>query len=301
MAYGMYKRGGDTMKRGTDVVGVCCLIYRYAPIIGGAENQAMLLLPRLAKLGFAPFVVTRRFLREHLPEEITEGYEIYRLRGIGKNVFGHMAYALSALLFLWKRRANFELIHAHGSLGMGIIVKIIGGLLGKEIILTITEDQKIGRAAGKWYGALILSLFKQLPKVVQISEKIHRDLISIGFKRERIAFIPNGVDLGKYCPVGNRSALRLELGVDSEKFVVIFMGRLVRLKGLDVLLRAWNLFLEEFPDSLLIIIGGGSFQLDSIEQEAKEYVARNELGKKVRFVGFQREVEPVENGQACMQ
>jgi starch synthase len=76
---------------------------------------------------------------------------------------------------------------------------------------------------------------------------------------ERIARIPNPLDLHLWRPI-ERASARRELGLSIEQRIVICHGRIdVHRKGLDVLLSAWADVRAKCPslDAQLILIGSG--------------------------------------------
>src|SRR5215470_18647997 len=68
-----------------------------------------------------------------------------------------------------------------------------------------------------------------------------------------IQVIPGGVDLEMFTPRG-RLAARTELGWDARQKVLLFVGRIQRLKGLEVLLRAFARLGD--LDARVVIVGG---------------------------------------------
>lgn len=87
-------------------------------------------------------------------------------------------------------------------------------------------------------------------------------------KDEKLALIPNGIDVGAV-----RNALaksRSELGIAEDAFVVGMIGRLSPQKAPDVFIRAAKLIHDEIPNSAFIIVGSG-------EEEVKAFAKENGL------------------------
>jgi D-inositol-3-phosphate glycosyltransferase len=76
----------------------------------------------------------------------------------------------------------------------------------------------------------------------------------------KIAVVPCGVDLSLFRPIPQNEAKQV-LGIPIERCVILFVGRIEPLKGIDTLLRAIALLAPEMPcwqDELAVIIIGGA-------------------------------------------
>ncbi|AJC71445.1 glycosyl transferase family 1 [Thermococcus guaymasensis DSM 11113] len=105
---------------------------------------------------------------------------------------------------------------------------------------------------------------------IAVSWKTRLDLLSAGL-RKPVSLVPNGVDVEFI-----RSVPPDELESD-----VIFVGRLIPEKGVDLLLKVLVKVKEELPDVRAVIVGDGP------ERGRLELIARNlGLEKNVLFMGF---------------
>lgn len=111
-----------------------------------------------------------------------------------------------------------------------------------------------------------------LPNVhfIAISEAIKKTAISFGIPSEKLHVHYIGVDTLKFSPFKDDISKR------SNK--VIFVGRLVEKKGVDILIRAFFNVSRLLPDAELIIVGDGP-QLESLKELAFQ------LDLSVSFVG----------------
>jgi len=115
--------------------------------------------------------------------------------------------------------------------------------------------------------------------VVTVSEHLRRAVADLGVAAGKVHVIRRGVDLERFTP-GNRDDARRTLGLPSNLAVGLYVGRLARVKGVDVLLQACHLLRRRCPGFRMYIIGGGPEA-----RQLQQICARLELNDCVRFLG----------------
>jgi len=100
--------------------------------------------------------------------------------------------------------------------------------------------------------------------VVTVSYAMKDELIGLGFPREKIQVSYNGVDPQKYNPETVSKAdvqnVRAKYGIKEDEFMILFLGRLVGVKGVDKLIMALPHILAKQPKAKLVIVGVGDLQ-----------------------------------------
>ena len=121
--------------------------------------------------------------------------------------------------------------------------------------------------------------------IIAISQGIIAELESNGINNYR--YIPNGVDINKYCFVSkaDKQLLRNNLKLPLNRKIIIFSGRLVQRKGVDILLQSLEIILNKDQNPLLVVAGSGYLQFDSVEKKVKDYVLDKGLSNSVLFLG----------------
>jgi D-inositol-3-phosphate glycosyltransferase len=104
-----------------------------------------------------------------------------------------------------------------------------------------------------------------------------------------ISIVPPGVNIDHFRPMPMKAA-RQHLGVDTNDWMILFVGRIEPLKGVDTLIRAMALLAQECPTWVsrlsLAIIGGDPNTNENAEMERlKQMHAELKLGKLVVFLG----------------
>lgn len=114
-----------------------------------------------------------------------------------------------------------------------------------------------------------------------------------GASRERIEIIPCGVDPNVFRPMRQVDA-REALGRDQCERIVLFVGRIEQIKGIDVLLRALGLLFFRHPelrnDLCLLVVGGALDPGDDAPETEKltelhRLVHQHRMEANVSFVG----------------
>ncbi len=93
---------------------------------------------------------------------------------------------------------------------------------------------------------------------IAVSENIKNEFVHcIGIDGQRIRTIYNGVDIHHYCPEGKIEQVP-GLVISKDRPIILFTGRLVATKGIDIIVRSMPKVISLFPKSFFLFVGGGS-------------------------------------------
>lgn len=110
--------------------------------------------------------------------------------------------------------------------------------------------------------AYIMSM-KRSDLVQVFSNFIKQELAKRGVPPDKIKVMPFGVDLARQSS-GNGKRIREKYGIEG-KFVVLYVGRLVKFKHVDELITA----ISRLPDSACLLVVGGGPERPMLEAQAK--------------------------------
>ena len=91
--------------------------------------------------------------------------------------------------------------------------------------------------------------------VLTVGADLRERVIEMGVAADRVTAFWRGVDTGTFHP-GDRRAARARLGLADGR-LALWVGRMVPVKGLDVLLSAWPSVVRSRPDARLCLVGSG--------------------------------------------
>ncbi len=260
----------------------------FHPVVGGSERQAQALAEALLRRGHAVAVVTQR-LPGLKAFEMVNGVAVHRqIRPLSSGTIFGFFYLLSSAAALLRYHPGYHVIHVHHL----YLDAFVGGLLrpfhGKPVIAKVACGGYVGdlsRLKRTPLSVLLLNVVRRLERVIAVSEEIARELAEYGFPVEKVVKIPNGVDIQRFYPVGDREAAKRALGLYGK--IVSFVGRFDPQKGLNDMLRAWGQIAAAEPNALLLLLGTGPQ-----EQELRQAASRLGITHRVLFVGPQADPRP---------
>ncbi|HLI74987.1 MAG TPA: glycosyltransferase [Acidimicrobiales bacterium] len=155
--------------------------------------------------------------------------------------------AVTASLLTLARRHRVGVVHAHH----GYRADNLAGLLrhrSMPLVLSLHGDDVTGHVAAQpdYYRHIV----DRVGAVIVPSRFLAGLAESQGFAAERIRVIPSGVDTSYFTPSP----------VPLEHPEVVFVGRFVEKKGLDVLAAAWPTVREAVPTARLRLLGFGPLE-----------------------------------------
>lgn len=126
-----------------------------------------------------------------------------------------------------------------------------------------------------------MDVVRQAERVICVSNALKDRLVELGAPIGKLEVLYNGVDRSVFYPM-DRLAIRQELNILPDEFVVLFVGNLKKEKGLDELIAAFGSFSASNPRrrSRLVVIGSGSHGAN-----ARQMAIEKGIADKVIFWG----------------
>jgi len=271
---------------------IAVLVYEYPPkIVGGLGTYAAEITRNFVLMDHDVTVFTMNDDAGSLPtREIWRGIEIHRPLhidvsdslpdviaedikkwGRGIDLFGKLMvynYLTASKLvneLIRKEGMNYDIVVAHDWLS------IMGGVtVKKETKLPLAfhvHSTEYGRTLGN--GSSVVSNIEHrggimADLIVTVSYAMKDELIRLGFPREKIQVCYNGVDPKKYNPEkvskDQIRRIRESYGIKDDDLMILFLGRLVGVKGVDKLIMSMPHILSRYPKAKLVVVGVGDLQ-----------------------------------------
>jgi len=213
--------------------------HRYPPALGGVEIQVEAIARGLVERGHSVEVVTTDLARDRplhrLPPGPThEPVPVRRHRAFRTIPAPHGLGLVAPGMALDVLRLETDVVHAH-AFGMPPTWMAAFARRVRTTPLVVETHFDAGRGTPGWWAyARAVAHFTLAPadRIVAHTDLETNLLASLGVRRERIAKIPNGIDLSEFVDFPSRTS-------SSEGLTVLFVGRLYpEQKGLEPLVRA---------------------------------------------------------------
>ena len=252
----------------------------YPYVKGGAEKRIWEVARRLAQRGHTVHIYCMKYW---VGDDVIESEGVF-LHGVckpmdlyaasGRRRISEAVY-FSMKLFIPLLRGDYDVVDCNQFPFFPLfIAKFCCALKRKKLVSTWHE------VWGKKYwtqylGALGLAGFLVekatvfLPEAfISVSDKTRRDLTEFGVKAEKITVIPNGIELSRI----------QSIKPSSKKSDIVFVGRLIKEKNVDTLIKAVALLDESVRCT---VIGDGP-EKERLEELASSVGVKN----RVEFTGF---------------
>lgn len=267
-------------------------------MLGGGEVHIRALGRALVKAGMPAMVVTRRRDSAWPVEDEIDGIRVLRLGPTGAGTSGKYLLVPGAVAALRRLRSDFDVLVVRGTRVLGVPGLAAARKLSLPVVLQPEINGELSGevyAWGKDWGTVTRRLVSAATRIrnqwmrradafVAMSHAIEREMLEAGVAAERIVRIPHGVDLERFRPAAadERAALRRRLGLPEAATLLTYTGRLLKGKGLELLL---EVLAARRPGLHLLLVGSGDGQSLSIEAELRARAGAPPLAGRVSFAG----------------
>ncbi len=304
-------------------------VWEFPPrIVGGLGTYISEIAPRFVKMGsdVTIFTLNDGTLEEH---EVRNGIDVYRPKilnsedvvptviaedikkwGTGIRFFADltMSNILSA-----NRLVNELVLKEHRSYDAIVVhdwLSIMGGMIGKKELSKPLIFHMHSTEAGRNLGGGSQTV-KDLERVgsdkadhvVTVSYAMRDELIAQGFLASKINIVYNGVDPAKYdpevVPKSKCDEIRARYGIRPDDLMILFIGRIVVVKGVDRLIQSMNLIRLRIPNAKLVIVGTSDMQ-NSIEEMVRTLHLENCIRLRFEWISEEERIAHYAAADLCV-
>lgn len=260
---------------------------------GGVVRSVYTLSKELASRGHKVTVYTTDGCTKRLDVEKNkrvnlDGLNVYYFSNISNTLRMRFKIAtpVHLLCVIGKTIKNYDVVHIHEQ--RTIIAFIVAYYAKKNNIPVVIHARgsttlERGRIFYKkvfdtFYGKRMV---KNASKLIALTPNEAQQYQDIGADPQKIVIIPNAIETSLYDLLPIRGKFREKYNIKSSDKIILFLGRLNKIKGVDLLIESFALLTNDIKDSQLVIVGPDDGCLDRLN----EMTTSLEIGHKVLFTG----------------
>ncbi len=217
-----------------------------------------------------------------------DGIKVYYFRNISNSLA--LKYRLSlpkGMSIAVKREiSSFDMIHLHNfRTFQNIIIHHYAKKYGTPYVLqahgsveTFFQKGMLKRIFDRIWGRRIL---KDASKLIALTPMEVEQYKRMGVSEDKIEIMPNGIDLSEFDNLPAKGEFRSKHGLTDNQQIVLYLGRIHKMKGLDLLVKVFAELSKEVSHARLVIVGPDDGYLPALKELIKEL----RIGEKVLFTG----------------
>lgn len=245
-------------------------------------------------------VITIKWKGQSEYERINENIEVFRI----SHIFSYVRYPLPNFFKLYEKIVEISenwnpdiIVYSHSIFLTALPSLFLKNKLNKPTIM-ITDcipginwfyGNKIVDSVGRIHSETIgKKILKSGDGIHLLSSANIEYLKNQDIDFEKVAVITRGVNETVFKPRKGKKSLKDELGIEDEDTVILFVGRLDLVKGVDYLIKAAKKVAIDNDKVKFIIVGDGSLKPKYLK-ETKNYT------DKIKFLGFRTDIPDLMN------
>ncbi len=223
------------------------------------------------------------------------GYRVETIP-IARSLNPFLALRSILLLTLFFRKERFDVVHVHTPVA-ALLGRIAAALSGVPLVVYTAHGfyfhENMSRSK-RWFFVLLEKLGGRLTDLLfcqsaeDAEDAVHEGIVPA----DRVLAIGNGVDPAIFDPglFPDRKAVRQDLGIPDDAFVVGMIGRQVKEKGVVEFLRSAIILAEQIPRLSVLLVGERLPSDHAADVEAELTQARQALGKNLITTGMREDI-----------
>jgi glycosyltransferase involved in cell wall biosynthesis len=246
----------------------------------GVTSVVYQISKELAKLGHEVTLFTSMCPSLNKKLDITvvpiyiDNIKIYRFPYIA--CYYNFYITLNLFIEAQKNLQNFDIIHFHDMrCFQSLVCYYIANKKGIPYVLQ-THGSLPGMAGERRLKKLLDNLFGykiilNAKKIIALNRREAELIMENGIDKSNVEILPNGVDASYYQKKSLKGRFRERYSIDTNTKIILYLGRIHKIKGIDLLVEAFSDVKKQFKDVILVIVGQDSGFLKIIELLIKFY------------------------------
>ena len=238
------------------------------------------------------FSTDRALSRSFLPSEIIRNYNgvrIFQAHRVLPSIFDKQRIYITShksILFLKKAIRNSHIIHIHEYRTLqNVIIHHFARKYGVPYVLQAhgSLPRIMAWRRLKWVYDVLFGyrLLRNASKVIALSRVEAQQYKAMGVPEEKIAIIPNGIDLSEYANLPPKGSFKKKFGINGDEKIVLYLGRIHESKGLGLLADAFSIVCKDINNVRLVVVGP-----DGYATTFSRRISDLGIREKVLFTGF---------------
>lgn len=203
-------------------------------------------------------------------EEMVDGFRVKYFSNVLR--FDNVFIAPELIRALRTEVQKFDIVHLHfgrqlHDIAVGYFSRI------HDIPYVLQAHGAIPRFVAKEGRKLAYDLFfgnnllANASRIVAASRMESRRCEGFGVPSTNISIIPNGINMSEYSRLPQKGEFKRKYGINGDKKILLYLGRIHKIKGLDCLIKAFSMLVRQlnFDDVLLAVVGPDDGYLHDME------------------------------------
>jgi glycosyltransferase involved in cell wall biosynthesis len=255
----------------------------FTPQMGGLVPAVSNLSNLLAQRGHEVVILTTDYKKDNL-QKADELVSVV----VHKNLFAGFNFFFSPGMKSWLRKnlGDFDVVHLHGfRTYQSLLVSRWSSRSNVPYVLTPHGTVRVSdrlllvkRVFDLFFGNWIL---KEARRLFAVCPPEARELQEKKINSEKVILLYTGLNLGEFENLPQKGVFKEKFGIPQETKIILSLGRIHRIKGLDVLIKSHAQLLGTGEDTRLVIVGPD----EGFLEELKNLVKVLDNADKVIFTG----------------
>jgi len=220
----------------------------------------------------------------------TDGIRVFRFKNVS-NKLAHKNLPLAPAMFMALKREieNFDIVHIHEYISFQALFahhfsqkyEIPYIFQPHGSLPSVTESPALKRIHKIYEETWGYKMLRDASKIIALNQIEAEQCQSADISEGKIRTIPNGIDPAEFENLPLLGKFREKNGLNNNQKIILYLGRIHRTKGLDLLVKAYARLSDSLNEANLIIVGPD----DGYALALKALIKELQIQQKVLFTG----------------